>query len=219
MITRTNGSVKVNITTKNLSDSTANDTFAETTNSSLALKLELSINSSRIQSGQAVNISVSLFNTLSRINNVTGASGWAIPVLQNFSGDFFPCPAWESVLVSSGYYTQANISSSIPMNVSISSPSYCPNLDFRNYVFQPNSSQAAAYGVFENSSGITYNTALTSSNVITGFVSLYESNSGNITISSTPFSDGAYTIAAGDEWGQMVLLHFVVTSPTTNQTN
>jgi hypothetical protein len=217
MTTGTNDSVKVYITTKSLSsDSTANDTYAETTNSSPALKLELSINSSTIQSGQSINISLSLFNTLPRINNVTRASDWAIPALENSSGDFYSCPGWDSVLVFNGYYTQSNVSSAIPMNVNVDGPAYCPNLNFDNYVFQPTSSQATVYGAIADSSGVEY--SMTSTNTIAGFVSPNSSYTQTSSAIPTPFGLGIYTIAAGDEWGQMVLLYFVVGSAIETQT-
>src|SRR5438445_8949167 len=50
----------------------------ETANSSLGLKLVLSINSSTIPSQDAIGITVSLLNTLPTANNLTASSAWAV---------------------------------------------------------------------------------------------------------------------------------------------
>src|SRR5256885_15489480 len=51
---------------------------AETANSSLGLKLVLSVNSTTIPSQDVIDITVSLLNTLPTANNLTASSTWAI---------------------------------------------------------------------------------------------------------------------------------------------
>lgn len=113
-----------------------------------------------------------------------------------------------------GYYTNSNISSSAAAaNVVSLLPtvlsSSCPNNTYTNYVFQPSSTHMIAHGGYPS----TFDMNLTEP--VSGY---YESTTEQAVPtfgpSTTPFPIGAYTIVAGDEWDQSVILHFLVTLPS-----
>lgn len=182
---------------------------AETANSTLGLELDLSVNSTTIQSGQAINVSVSITNTLQSLNNVSANLFWALPSLANFSSSPFPCPQWYSFLVFSGYYTVSDISKAsdplylFPPGVEIS----CPFRTFSQFIFHPLSSQFNTSTTNPPDFDLVDNSNQTFS--ITGY---YTTAQGYVTsngiLPPPPFPQGVYTIVAGDEWGQLVLLHF-----------
>ncbi len=60
---------------------------AETVNSSLGLKLMLSVNATTIPSQDAIGITASILNTLPTANNLTASNGWAVQGLSSGSCD------------------------------------------------------------------------------------------------------------------------------------
>jgi DNA-binding transcriptional ArsR family regulator len=187
----------------------------QATQDALGLILLLSLNATQISSGHAINITASIFNALPSVNNVTGTSDWAIPGLQN---DYLPTgsnvpPHYVSVQVSQGYYTQSNVSSANPLKISpegFSGPLFGV---IRNnyYLFQPSSNEA----LFPLSVIATEHSYLALpmgvSALLPGYYPLgnssSESSSGHALL---PFPAGVYTVAAGDEWGDISILHFQV---------
>jgi hypothetical protein len=198
-------------------------TTSQTTNSTLGLKLGLSVNVTLLQSGQAVNVTALIFNTLSTENNVSGASDWAIPSLT--SDTSFPCPTYLYYQVYQGWYSVANISESGIMPLQVA-PVYqylsCPIFQRSYYLFQPFSDVASVpVGYFVTNSSVYYQpTEMAVSSSLVGNYSMWYNASiftPNGALLPPPFPSGIYTIVAGDEWGQMVLLHFVVV-PSINET-
>lgn len=228
-----------NQTSSSLSIST---TSVETTNSSLGLKLVLSVNSTTIPSQDPISITVKLVNTLATMNNLTAVNDWAIQELE--SG---PCDignATNNLLdpagigIFRGYYGMNNLTSARPLPiwagiecinrigsigtqpvtvVNITSYSFLPAGNNGSvfyagyYILQQNTSRSCsaklctyyptpeqfAKGTFPTTA--SYNAEVYSANG-TGFF-----NSLNSSLPAT------YTLAAGDEWGQIILLHFSVT--------
>src|SRR5271169_6032945 len=84
----------------------SNSTQAETTNTTLGLELLLTLNSTAIQSGSPINVTVTISNTLSHVNNVTGESKWAIPALTSSAS--FPCQNYVYYQVFQGVYSESN---------------------------------------------------------------------------------------------------------------
>ena len=131
---------------------------SETTNSTLGLKLVLSVNATLLQSGQAVNVTASIFNTLPTENNVSGANDWAIPSLASDAS--FPCPTYLYYQVYQGWYSRANISESGIMPLQVA-PVYqylsCPIFQRSYYLFQPYSDIASVpVGYFVTNSSVVY---------------------------------------------------------------
>jgi len=188
---------------------------AEATNSTLGLELILSVNQTLILSGQVINVSVSIFNTLSTVNNVTGASDWAISSIHSSAS--FPCSNYVYYQVYQGHYSEANISSAnSPLQVS---PVYqylsCPVFQRSYYLFQPLSDNASIpVGYYTtNSSTLYQNTEMTESGMLIGnYSTSYNSAvfTTNGALPPPPFPTGTFTLAAGDEWGQLAILHFTV---------
>jgi hypothetical protein len=190
---------------------------AENTSSTIALELKLSVNSTVIQSGEVLNISVSILNTLPKVNNVTGASDWALPVLQNFSTQPTPCPSYVSFQISNGYYTESNVSfATSPLQLSppgLAIP--CILLQRSFYLFQPSSNMAEF--LVSTPPPTYFMVPMGISQLVRGsFQTRCCTNLSTITMipvppsSVPPFPYGVYTLVAGDEWGQLVLLHFAV---------
>jgi hypothetical protein len=175
----------------------------------------LSLNTTTIQSGQAINVTASIFNTLSTINNVTGANDWAIPSLPSASS--FPCPTYLEYQVYQGWYSSEIISQSgLPLQVT---PVFqflsCIILRWSYYVFQAYSDTAYIPSVISalNSSTMYQDTQMRVSSSLTGnYSDVYNASifTQNGALPPPPFRPGVYTIVAGDEWGQIVLQHFVV---------
>lgn len=198
-------------------------TSTQTTNSTLGLEFALSINSTEMRPGEVLNITDSISNILPKVNDVSGASNWALQTLQNFSSEPFPCPSYASFQIFQGHYTSANISSAGPLQLypsGIGFPS-CPLLQRPYFLFQPSSNLASVFLSPQPNFNITFR--MGGPSYIRGNYSAGQcvniSAIGQVPIpptSTPPFSSGVYTIAAGDEWGQLAILYFVVTnSPQT----
>ena len=198
------------------STSFAQPAHAQTTNSTLGLELLLSVNSAMMSSGQTINVSLILQNTLPLVNNVCSEWDWASASLSNFSYSTFPCPRWGNFEVLAGDYGQNEISSATPLflwPVTLGYPS-CPFLNFSNYVFQPQSNVVNVSSSYPPN--YDYSLRMNLSSLLTGYYLRDQGSAGsNRFPPPTLFPAGSYTIVAGDEWGQTVILHFVVMQGTT----
>jgi hypothetical protein len=185
----------------------------ETTDTSLGLRLQLSENSSIIPSQDAINFSFSLWNTLPYPNNVTTSSNWAVQGLAAGPCRNFYTPI--GIAVYRGYYHGNNISSASPlpvwaavecivgMPINYSSYSLLPDSDSGNYeaFYLAYQSQQVSTGWFP----VT----------LSDYAVIYAANQdfGFNTLGSSQAS--VYTVAVGDEWGQLAELHFQVV-PSNN---
>jgi hypothetical protein len=172
---------------------------ATTTNDSLGLTLSVLLNSTILVRGQTINITVFVTNERSTLNNVSSASNWSEAWLIGW-GAIDSCNTFANAQVSQGYYTQSNLStlqsgSELQLAKPLFPPLECPALSgpwFTYFPFQSDESHA----------GYQYSTA---------------GNYGHANSSTSIFvlfDPGVYTVAAGDEWGQTVILHFAVVSST-----
>jgi hypothetical protein len=188
-------------------------TNSHTTNSSLGLELHLSLNSSVIKRGQAINVTLAISNILHRSNNVSGEWAWSFPILADFGYSAFPCPEWYNFVIFSSYYSANNISIAsnalhlFPPGVGIP----CPYLNFSQFIFQPLSSN------FNTSTSEPPNfDRVFSSNETFSIIGYYTTGQGYVNSNKIspppPFPLGVYTIMAGDEWRQIVILHFAIIS-------
>jgi len=194
----------------------------ETANSSLGLELTLSVNSTMIPSEDAIGITTSVLNTLPTANNLTASNGWAIDGLSAGPCDlgnsvnklFFPV----GLVVFRGTYDLTNLSSAgnpfspwelvecVSDGVSIGSQYYHLS-SITSYSLLPrsdNGTYAGYYGVSGSLAKGVFATRVVDQETInaangTGFYNSLQS--------SLPAN---YTLVAGDEWGQVALLHFSV---------
>ncbi|MGH2640006.1 MAG: hypothetical protein ACRDF4_12120 [Rhabdochlamydiaceae bacterium] len=194
-------------------------TSTRITNSTLGIELSLSVNQTLIQSGQAINVSAGIFNTLHKVDNVTGASDWATPTINSAAS--FPCPNYLYYQVYQGYYGESNISSaSSPAQTAPQESLPCLQNQRAYYLFQSLSDSASVpIGYYNTNSSVYYvSTLMAISGMLTGYYVPSFNSSGYIQDYQPPppaFPPGTYTLAAGDEWGQLVLLHFFVTPDPT----
>jgi hypothetical protein len=200
-------------------------TSTATTSSVNGLELTVSSNATELTEGQTLNVSLSIVNTLAKVNTVKPANGWLIhgvPVAL-WPPCYFGLPAEAAVL--QGNYDSQNIQSAANVTFSY----ICmEGVNVDHVIFQPNSDQVNLTGLYDvtrtNQSLGPFHMSL--SFTTGGYWNLQNlSRELNIPIlgeqypprppAYIPFTPGAYTIAVADEWGQIALLHFVVSQSGT----
>ena len=219
-LSSTLGQVTSTVTYRNesLDYSAFNDT-ASVTNSSLGLELITAVNSTHMQNGRAIGISISLRNVLPRPLNVTSESDWALPAFLHF----FPCPRPMSVAIFEGYYGTSNLSSASflplwPPREAISCPALFTGTYQIEFPFANNSNQnvSVMYGQSTPYYG-PLQESVTENGYYSKTLQTPSGPNGSVDMQPVfvPFAPGIYTIAAGDEWGQVAILHFVVLAQST----
>jgi hypothetical protein len=207
----------------------------QTTNSTSGLDLSVSANSTTIPSEDSINISISLTNVLATTDNLTASNSWALtgnsqlragPCDYDSHDDtarlFFPV----GISIFRGYYTPSNVSlaTALPIWAAIECPvqiayngtqSLSYPLNIAGYALLPYSSKGYYSAYYDT--GYNKSVNYGKFEITTDDQALVYSANGtffgvNTLNSSLP---SVYTIAAGDEWGQLVLLHFEV-SPSDN---
>ena len=167
------------------------------------LELSLSLNATSIRPGQSVNVSLGEWNQLAQLNNVTAESDWALRGLS-----LGPCGTINypmGIALFSGHYTASNISSATPLQLDAPGVYSCPMImSVHDYSFHPLSSTADVYG--SCTPGYCFTMKVASTNSVSGYWSGGSSPDGGF----RALPQGAYTVAAGDEWGSLALLHFTV---------
>jgi hypothetical protein len=183
------------------------------TNQTLGLEMFASLNATALNQGQGVNVSISVLNLLSTMNNVSTRIEWGLPALPAS----FPCPRPMLSIVARGYYDLANVSKAdflptFPPGYSLSCPAiwaYSPS----NYTvdFLPRSVGTYNTSFYGNSN---YSYPMSTFQAFGGYYSttekVPEGPNGTLFPALLTFSPGVYTVAAGDMWGQLVILHFTV---------
>ena len=172
---------------------------SSSTTSALGLQLSVSLSSSQVKHGSSVKVTTDLSNVLSGPINLTGASRWPLPGLSLSACGRGILPYGISVM--SGYYDKQNYSLGAPLSVFGPPPYTCFNPDLYNaayYAFDGHSDVATAPGW----GTLKMNFTLTTS----GY--WVQDASGSSTFRN--FAPGVYTIACGDEWGDLVFVRFSV---------
>jgi hypothetical protein len=171
------------------------------------LQLRLAVNASTgsQSGGVAINITASEYNTLAAANNVSMASQWKLDGLSlgACGTEVYPF----GVALYRGSYTVENVSGVQPLQIYPVVP--CPLMIryVTGYLFQPASDLAVVLP-----SGPDATATPMSANVTA--TTEYDVGSA----SSTPLGPGAYTAAAGDEWGSVVLVRFTIGSGASAST-
>jgi len=150
--------------------------------------------------GNTATIAVVEFNGATTVTNVSRASSWPIGTLALGSCGTSGFPL--GIAVFQGRYTNANASSATPLKIfrptapcpaAVASPAW--------FAFQPQSSLATTA---VNSAPMMIQATLN----VNGTWSEGDIAGNGATFSR--FTAGVYTVAGGDEWGQLVLRYFSV---------
>jgi hypothetical protein len=171
------------------------------------LSLSISVNPQLIKPGYPIHIVITESNTLSKMNNLHASDKWPINGLSvGICGtESYPF----GVAVFQGSYTATNISSATPLELDNPNviPQGCiaPVSNVTAYDFKPSSDIATLDGDVLFGSTATMQM---SAEVIGG---IYWAGSFPNTIEQN-FEPGVYTVVGGDEWGNLVVLHFTVTN-------
>ena len=202
---------------------------AEITNHTSGLELRLMINTSFLDPGRGISVNITEFDTLATTVNLsrfyhgshvsnTRLGSWPVAGLglgvcyvEGMSN--FPM----GLGVVRGYYDSSNVSSIAPGDLlALHQPYYgqqygCNLLSFTYFSFQPQSDVFffnACTPISSCSNRAYWNDSFRGSWVPAN-------GTGNATMfqSLTP---GVYTVIGGDQWGDVVTLHFVVGSAVTN---
>ncbi len=197
--------------------------------SASGLELSLSVNSTTLRPNGTIGLNVTVFNALPVANNISVSDRWLVSFYSTCGRYYFP----DGIAFFRGYYTLNNITAGDSLNVWPPIP--CPVEWIGNgttpgivgvlqnvtcYSFLPVSDKASysAYYVPVDSSG-----SQTGPVALGTFLPVRVSLSGitvSATISNYAFdlrpslgstAPAVYTAVAGDEWGDLVLLHFSVT--------
>lgn len=164
----------------------------------LRLSLELSTNSTG-----TLDLTVSEFNTLDEVNNVTMGGDFP-PITNTWLGSRCSSSLIGYEIVE-GNYGANNFTQGTALSLSIQSPVQCAEvMGGSPYIsFKPLSDGATL--------------SLASSGFWMGSFEVYSGSAcSNLTpspschLSFVPFPPGPYTVVAGDEWGRLVILHFTI---------
>jgi hypothetical protein len=175
-------------------------------NDSSRLRFTLSINSSTLAMGQAVEIEVSEQNTILFPNTVASAQDWP-----NTGLTVSPCGVLNFPMgfaIFQGYHLQNNLPGADRLSLYSPGISYCPLIlsGIDSYVFAARSDSASVNG--SCSPNPCFTIPMQSEGAFQGYWSDGTPYLSNATFHS--FSPGIYTVVGGDEWGDLLVLYFVV---------
>lgn len=177
-------------------------------NGSSGLSLRLGINSTILTTGQNLSVSISDYNSEDTANNMSVASDWPIANLTLYTCGTIGLPIGVDVL--SGNYDKGNLSSGMTLQIVEGGIASCPDAgSFNSYLFEPHNDRATFSGNCNAGCGVPFYTSETIaiSGYWTGGVLLPDSITPTVL---HPLPPGEYTVVGGDEWGNEVILHFVV---------
>ena len=166
-------------------------TYVESSN---GLQLQVSVNTTSLTPGEALQISVSEYNTLSTTNDVSAGKNWGVDGLT-----LGACPNLYvqpfGVAIFQGRYTAQNISHATSLNIfgMVACPMYIRLIT--GYVFLPNSTNA----VVMPGGDLTAGTPMSANTAVNGIYT--QGTQLHLLVS------GVYTIVAGDEWGTLDFLY------------
>jgi hypothetical protein len=160
---------------------------------SSALRLYLSTDSTYANPAEAVGVDISLNNTSSTPLILAKADNW--PRNDLSSGPCSNLPFGVAIL--KGYYTEQNMSGASSLVIYQNIP--CPNpTSIKSYTFQPLSNKAT------QECDSLFSCPVLADMKIHLKVDGFMDNNGQ----HRPFNVGTYTIVGGDEWGHVAIQHF-----------
>ena len=183
-----------------------NGVTSASSSSANSLSLSLSLKSTAYSPGQEISITIDEKNTFSTENVVPIANKWLIEGLSlNPCGTSKAAGYSYGIAIFQGDYTFATISNAISLNIDDpNDPWLCVPYPgtIDAYDFMPSSDIASP--IDKSNPG---QKSYAMNNMITA-TSYWAGNSPNEIKHN--FEPGIYSVVAGDEWGNLVILHFTV---------
>lgn len=182
-------------------------------NDTLGLNFSMTLNSTVLNSGQSISITFDEWNFLDSFNNVTASGNWSYSDFQGspcYSGPALPNLPF-SIAIVQGYYTESNLTGTISLPI-LSPPGAwysCPLMGGppTEFDFYPTSDRVIVCAPEFSGPPSFINESATQTLSFNGYYAPYNFNGTTQTINFPP---GVYTVVGGDEWGQLVVLHFIV---------
>jgi len=176
-------------------------------NSALGIRLDLSVNSTSLKSGDKIAITISERNLRLVPNEVQAASDWKIRGLSLGPCGTVNLPIGFAIL--KGNYTKDNVSTGNPLQLYKPGVFFCPMIlsGINSYAFEPASNLANVVGsctpnpCFKLPIGSHAQVAGSWSETIFPFLDQATFHQ---------FSPCVYTVAGGDEWGGILVLNFTI---------
>jgi hypothetical protein len=206
------------------------------TTDSHGLKLSVVVNTTLMKSGQRIQVSVSLYNTLDVKNNLSISDNLPFrgvllalwPTCTYIVGLNYDTTPAQAIILK-GNFTAATIPSVANASLWSGVGILChEGVEAHNVIFEPHSSMANVTGIcycplgtsigpFEISNNFTtrgyWDPSLNSHRSTPPFLAWGPNNQdSNQVPTETIFVPGVYTVAVGDVWGQEVVLHFTVSA-------
>jgi hypothetical protein len=154
--------------------------------------LSLNLNLSTNTNGEVV-VTAYEFNTLDRVNNVSSGSSWPNASLFQWTQTSCEGGGMEGYEFLQGNYGSNNFTDGKALWLQPQYQGECPvdgGPDNSSYSFKPLSAENVLSGLY-----VGYWSGPRLSNELPSYI---------------PFAPGAYTVLAGDQWGQVAILHFIV---------
>jgi len=188
------------------STSSSSDATTTVANQGLGIELVLSVSPRQGPQGASFEVNATVWNLLSRPNNVSGVDDYH-GVQSNPLCNTGPV----TFEVLHGYYTVGNFTAGTVLSIHGVQNMMCivPTSALSYYVFQPNSDVFAGHLPQDQGMGTQSGTSATTTRSATlrdSLVNVYSNGLAN----PEPFPAGAYTVVAGDNWGQLAAVHFTV---------
>jgi hypothetical protein len=188
------------------SSTSSSASTATASDQGLGIQLVLSVSPSQGPHATSFVVNATVWNTLSRPNNVTGVDDYHGVQLNPLCNTG---PVTFEVL--KGYYTLANFTTGTVLSIHGVQNMMCvvPTSALSYYVFQPNSDVFSGPIADQAMGGKISSATMTtrSATAAASLVDIYSSGLAN----PEPFPPGVYTVVAADNWGQLALVHFAVT--------
>ncbi|MBO0887901.1 hypothetical protein J2P12_02245 [Candidatus Bathyarchaeota archaeon] len=192
------------------SDPNALPSTSTVVNNKAGLRFTLTLNKTSVVGGMPVDIIVDDQNILSTSNRLDASRNWRVAV------EVFPCGYLGTIdppigfAIYRGYFTETSLWLANQLTLYSPGPYSCdPSVRgaMTSYIFDPNNDTAAFYGPCGSTPCSTTQVQLEEGFRGSWIVPPFNSSSGTFQI----FTPGVYTVVGADQWGDLAILHFLVT--------
>jgi len=215
-LTRTSTSTVTESTTESLTTTETATTTSAVSSGSLANGLDFTmvLNSTSLQRGSNLTVSVSLHNSLEWTDNVSGATDWRLTD-QSEAGPSYSCAQNDPfrIEVLRGYYDMGNFSQGTPLVSTV----FLPPLGFNQclgYIVAANHTAPPLFFSLSNNYYVFMPMSDEAQWIATGPQQANQLAVMDETMFLKPVlfsnSTGAFTVVGGDEWGDLQIAHYTV---------